>query len=182
MLDCAAESRSPIFSSSSSLPRRGAGDLNALFSDVPAAGITPRASPRSPDYGVRAANDSQLARVGRDYVVNAGRVVRLGVENVQGADQDLPPEPWLRHPPIMTVVGHTLALELAVVEYVAWFNNERLHEALDDQPPREREEQYAEQRAANPTPTESWEPTQTVSVEPSPSPGRELRRQLQEPS
>jgi Integrase core domain len=39
-------------------------------------------------------------------------------------------------------------LELAVVEYVAWFNNERLHEALGDQPPREREEEYAEQQAA----------------------------------
>jgi transposase InsO family protein len=39
-------------------------------------------------------------------------------------------------------------LELAVVEYVAWFNNERLHEALGDQPPREREEQCAEQQAA----------------------------------
>jgi putative transposase len=39
-------------------------------------------------------------------------------------------------------------LELAVVEYVAWFNNERLHEALGDQPPREREEQYAERQAA----------------------------------
>lgn len=34
-------------------------------------------------------------------------------------------------------------LELAVVEYVAWFNNERLHEALDDRPPREAEELYA---------------------------------------
>ena len=29
-------------------------------------------------------------------------------------------------------------LELAVVEYVAWFNNERLHEMLDDRPPQER--------------------------------------------
>ena len=26
-------------------------------------------------------------------------------------------------------------LELAIVEYVAWFNHERLHEALDDRPP-----------------------------------------------
>jgi putative transposase len=34
-------------------------------------------------------------------------------------------------------------LELAVVEYVAWFNNERLHEALHDRPPREVEELYA---------------------------------------
>jgi transposase InsO family protein len=34
-------------------------------------------------------------------------------------------------------------LELAVVEYVAWFNNERLHEALGDRPPREVEELYA---------------------------------------
>jgi putative transposase len=40
------------------------------------------------------------------------------------------------------------ALELAVVEYLAWFNNERLHEALGDQPPREREEEYAERQAA----------------------------------
>jgi putative transposase len=38
-------------------------------------------------------------------------------------------------------------LELAVVEYVAWFNNERLHEALGDRAPREREEEYAEQLA-----------------------------------
>jgi putative transposase len=42
-------------------------------------------------------------------------------------------------------------LELAVVEYVAWFNNERLHEALGDQPPREREDQYAEQHTATTT-------------------------------
>jgi putative transposase len=34
-------------------------------------------------------------------------------------------------------------LELAIVEYVAWFNNERLHEALHDRPPRELEELYA---------------------------------------
>jgi len=34
-------------------------------------------------------------------------------------------------------------LELAVVEYVEWFNNERLHEALEDRPPREVEELYA---------------------------------------
>jgi putative transposase len=37
-------------------------------------------------------------------------------------------------------------LELAVVEYVAWFNNERLHEALDDRAPREIEDLYAAQR------------------------------------
>jgi putative transposase len=43
-------------------------------------------------------------------------------------------------------------LELAVVEYVAWFNNERLHEALDDRPPREIEELYAAQSWAT-TPT-----------------------------
>ena len=34
-------------------------------------------------------------------------------------------------------------LELAVVEYVAWFKNERRHEALGDRPPREVEELYA---------------------------------------
>lgn len=40
-------------------------------------------------------------------------------------------------------------LELAVVEHVAWFNNERLHEALQDRPPREIEDLYA----ANDRPT-----------------------------
>jgi putative transposase len=39
-------------------------------------------------------------------------------------------------------------LELAVVEYVAWFNNTRLHEALEDRPPREVEELYAVKRRA----------------------------------
>jgi putative transposase len=43
-------------------------------------------------------------------------------------------------------------LELAVVEYVAWFNNSRLHENLDDQPPREIEELYAV-KSRTPTPT-----------------------------
>jgi putative transposase len=39
-------------------------------------------------------------------------------------------------------------LELAVLEYVAWFNNERLHEALDDRPSRELEELYAAKEQA----------------------------------
>jgi putative transposase len=39
-------------------------------------------------------------------------------------------------------------LELAVVEYVAWFNDERLHEALGDRPPRELEELYAAKNRA----------------------------------
>jgi transposase InsO family protein len=34
-------------------------------------------------------------------------------------------------------------LEQAIVRYVAWFNNTRLHESLDDRPPREIEELYA---------------------------------------
>jgi len=34
-------------------------------------------------------------------------------------------------------------LELAVLEYVAWFNDERLHESLGDRPPREIEDLYA---------------------------------------
>jgi putative transposase len=43
-------------------------------------------------------------------------------------------------------------LELAVVEYVAWFNNERLHEALSDRPPREVEDLYAaKDRSITPT-------------------------------
>lgn len=33
--------------------------------------------------------------------------------------------------------------EVAVVEYVSWFDNHRLHEALEDRPPREIEELHA---------------------------------------
>jgi putative transposase len=39
-------------------------------------------------------------------------------------------------------------LELAIVEYVAWFNNSRLHSALDDIPPAEFEALYAAQNRA----------------------------------
>jgi putative transposase len=35
-------------------------------------------------------------------------------------------------------------LELAIVEWVAWFNNDRLHQALGDIPPIEFEDQYAD--------------------------------------
>lgn len=41
-------------------------------------------------------------------------------------------------------------LELAIVEYIAWFNNSRLHENLHDRTPREIEELYA---AKSTTPT-----------------------------
>ncbi|HTA33495.1 MAG TPA: IS3 family transposase [Solirubrobacteraceae bacterium] len=34
-------------------------------------------------------------------------------------------------------------MELAIVEYIAWFNNSRPHKNLDDRPPREIEELYA---------------------------------------
>jgi putative transposase len=43
-------------------------------------------------------------------------------------------------------------LELAILEYVAWFNDTRLHEALDDRPPREIKELHAaKNRATTPT-------------------------------
>src|SRR6266571_3731690 len=38
-------------------------------------------------------------------------------------------------------------LELAVVEYVAWFNNSRLHESLGDIPPVEYEQHHADRHA-----------------------------------
>jgi putative transposase len=44
-------------------------------------------------------------------------------------------------------------MELAIVEYIAWFNNTRLHENLDDRPPREIEELYAVKSTALTTPT-----------------------------
>jgi putative transposase len=33
-------------------------------------------------------------------------------------------------------------MELAILEYVAWFNHDRLHESLDDVPPVEFEDAY----------------------------------------
>jgi putative transposase len=39
-------------------------------------------------------------------------------------------------------------LELAIVEYISWFNDSRLHENLDDRTPREIEELYAVKRRA----------------------------------
>jgi putative transposase len=38
-------------------------------------------------------------------------------------------------------------LELAIVEYLGWFNNARLHESLGDIPPAEYEQQHTEQEA-----------------------------------
>jgi putative transposase len=42
-------------------------------------------------------------------------------------------------------------LELAIVEYVAWFNDQRLHEALDDRPPAEMEVLYASRYVPTPS-------------------------------
>jgi transposase InsO family protein len=39
-------------------------------------------------------------------------------------------------------------LELAIVEWVAWFNTDRLHSALDDIPPVEFEALYADRNRA----------------------------------
>jgi hypothetical protein len=44
-------------------------------------------------------------------------------------------------------------LELAIVEYIAWFNNTRLHENLGDRPPQEIEELYAVKSRALTTPS-----------------------------
>ena len=41
-------------------------------------------------------------------------------------------------------------LELAIVEWVAWFNNDRLHESLGDRPPAEVEALYAAQYVETP--------------------------------
>jgi transposase InsO family protein len=43
-------------------------------------------------------------------------------------------------------------LELAIVEWVAWFNNDRLHESLGDCPPAEVETLNAEQYVLTPSP------------------------------
>jgi transposase InsO family protein len=42
-------------------------------------------------------------------------------------------------------------LELAIVEWVAWFNNDRLHESLDDRPPAEMEALHDQQYVLTPS-------------------------------
>ena len=42
-------------------------------------------------------------------------------------------------------------LELAIVEYVGWFNHDRLHESLDDRPPAEVEALYASKYVPTPS-------------------------------
>ena len=44
---------------------------------------------------------------------------------------------------LLKIVASRSQLELAVLEYVAWFNDERLHESLGDRPPREIDDLYA---------------------------------------
>jgi putative transposase len=59
-------------------------------------------------------------------------------------------------------------LELAIVEYVAWFNNERLHTSLGGMPPAEcdwRSERDSRVREP-PDQFEKRKPTKPVSVEP----------------
>jgi len=45
-------------------------------------------------------------------------------------------------------------LELAIVEYVAWFNNTRLHQTLGDRPPAEVETLYESQYVLTPSPNQ----------------------------
>jgi putative transposase len=60
-------------------------------------------------------------------------------------------------------------LELAVVEYVAWFNNERLHEALDDRPP-EKSRTSTLRKTSQPSPSnKDREPTNHASARHSPA-------------
>jgi putative transposase len=42
-------------------------------------------------------------------------------------------------------------LELAIVQWVAWFNNDRLHESLGDRPPAEIEALYAARTVLTPS-------------------------------
>ena len=60
-------------------------------------------------------------------------------------------------------------LELAVVEYIAWFNNDRLHESLGDFSPVEFEGLYVAQEVQLSNLSEDWKPTKTVSVKPGPA-------------
>ena len=60
-------------------------------------------------------------------------------------------------------------LELAIVEYLGWFNHTRLHEALGDIPPAEMEALYAPRTESNISRTEERNPTNPVSVKAGPA-------------
>jgi putative transposase len=55
-------------------------------------------------------------------------------------------------------------LELAVVEYVAWFNHVRLHSSLGNIPPAEHEQRYAQALATHPETVASPNGVLTLSV------------------
>ena len=61
-------------------------------------------------------------------------------------------------------------LELAVVEYVSWFNHDRLHESLGDVPPVEFEDAYHAHRATSPSGSSplgrSGQSTLTINYQP----------------
>jgi hypothetical protein len=59
-------------------------------------------------------------------------------------------------------------LQLAVVEYLGWFNNDRLHESLGEIPPAEFEELYAP-REPSQISLSRKEPTKPLSVKPGPA-------------
>jgi putative transposase len=60
-------------------------------------------------------------------------------------------------------------LELAIVEYVGWFNNDRLHESLGDIPPAEFETLSSSSTVNLSPPNQEWKPTKSVSAETSPA-------------
>ena len=61
-------------------------------------------------------------------------------------------------------------LELAIVEYVGWFNHDRLHESLGDLPPAEFEALYAAaDRDISLSINEKRKPTNPVSAKPGPA-------------
>jgi putative transposase len=53
-------------------------------------------------------------------------------------------------------------LELAILEYVAWFNNTRLHQSLDDRPPAEIEAEWAARNSAGDEPDPAKSATEVM--------------------
>ncbi len=60
--------------------------------------------------------------------------------------------------------------ELAIVEWVSWFNHDRLHSSIEDIPPVEFEQDYAERSATEPPP-DSSRPTGSLRWAASEQPG-----------
>jgi Integrase core domain len=103
--------------------------------------LSPSASAQDPEAGL--ADAEARAAAAETDATELEPVARLAEAKLEAAKEQAAPV-RLETELIADRVWRTRSqLELAVVEYVAWFNNDRLHESLGDVSPAEFESLYA---------------------------------------